>query len=80
MRTRLNNDHIFPVINVEQISRDNLERITRIIYFEEWATLVDKESKILKMLESQYNKVNELLVFENFRIYIYTKNAPVKHL
>jgi|GEM_PF-157109 len=80
LRTRLNADHIYPVNSLEQLNSFNLDVITRIVYFEEWATLVDKEGKILKMLDGRYSKVKESLIYEKFTVHLYINNSPGKSL
>ncbi len=73
LRTHLNAGNIFPISTPEEIGNLNLEKNTRIIYFEEWAPIIDKEGKIRQMLDARFNKITETVNYKGFRIHLYIR-------
>lgn len=69
LRRRLNEEHIFPVNSQDQLDTNVLKKATSVLYLEEWATLVDKDNKILNWLSTRFFQLPDEKVYESFIIH-----------
>jgi hypothetical protein len=72
LRENLKKEKIFPVNSVNEVDTSVYRKASNIIYFEEWATLVDKENLIYNGLKGRFKSVEEYKIYENFMIYNFT--------
>jgi hypothetical protein len=69
LKGNLIKEKIFPVNDISQIDTAIYLKASNVIYFEEWATLVDKENQIYNNLSRRFSKQEQYKIFESFTIY-----------
>ena len=73
LRKRLNACGIYPVNGLDELDSNLLNKASSVIFFEEWATLVDKKNRILSSLSGTFPFRKEEKVYENFNIHLFSK-------
>jgi hypothetical protein len=73
LRMILNREKIYPVNSLTEIDTVLLTRSQNVIYFEEWALLVDKNNDILKYLKDHFKPEKSYHIFESFNIHHFQK-------
>jgi hypothetical protein len=71
-REKLGSENIFPINSVAQMDTNRIRSSGRVIYFEEWATLVDKDTLIYKALSKRFRHHESYKIFESFHIHDFT--------
>ena len=69
MTRHLNREDIFPVNSWEELDTNLVNRASSVVYFEEWATLVDPGNRIYNELRKRFRFPDDRAVYENFRIH-----------
>ena len=64
----LKKDNIYPVNEFYNLDTTMINRASTIIYFEEWATLVDPDNQIFNYLENHFSVREQVKVYESFTI------------
>ncbi len=77
LRRRLGGEGIYPVDALSQLDTVAIKEATSVLYFEEWATLVDKKNKIQNWLSTGFNHVSDEKVVESFILHRYTR--PIRN-
>ena len=72
IKENLNRENILPLNDISQLDTARLPRASNVIYFEEWATLVDKENRICEYLRSRFRTEESYKIYESFTIYNFT--------
>jgi hypothetical protein len=71
-RKKLGSENIFPINHAEQVDTNMIRSAGRVIYFEEWATLVDKDTLIYKTLSKRFRHHVSYKIFESFNVHEFT--------
>jgi hypothetical protein len=69
----LKRDHIYPVDSWNELDSTIFKQANKVIYLEEWATLVDKENSILKKLTKGYKTDMTTPIYESFSIHQFSR-------
>jgi len=72
-KEKLKSDKIYPVNDINQIDTIPIKSAVKVIYLEEWATVVDKENRIYKMFESRFQHHRLYKIYESFRVHEFTR-------
>jgi mannosyltransferase len=72
-RTLLASHMIFPLNHPEEIDTNLFRNASNVIYFEEWATMVDKDNMIYQDLSRRFRKQEVFRFYENYRVYNFTR-------
>ena len=64
----LNSEKIYPLNRLDEIDTSALNQIRHVLYFEEWATLVDKNEEILHYLKKHYSESETFHFYESFTL------------
>ncbi|MDP4281327.1 MAG: glycosyltransferase family 39 protein [Bacteroidota bacterium] len=70
---RMNRENIYPVNDYSRLDTVFLKQAPAAIYFEEWATLVDKETRIQKGLEVNFPFRTSWKIFESYSVTWFSK-------
>jgi mannosyltransferase len=73
-REKLRSENIYPINSVAQIDTNLIKSCNRVIYFEEWATLVDKDSLIYKKLSKKFPYHSSFKIYENFHVHEFNRS------
>ena len=71
-REKLGSENIFPINSAAQMDTNRIRSSSRVIYFEEWATLVDKDTLIYKALSKRFRHHESYKIFESFQVHEFT--------
>ena len=73
LKKNLTNEMIFPVNGIGELDTVKVNSAKNIIFFEEWATLVDKDELISRYLENHFPVIEKVKVYESFTITNFSK-------
>jgi hypothetical protein len=74
----LYSEQIFPVNTVDQINPEVLSRASKIIYFEEWSSLVDKENRNRNTFDSLFLNHAQYRFEGTFNVYVFEKRRGMQ--
>jgi mannosyltransferase len=72
-RELLKSENIYPVNDIRQVDTTIVNSAGRIIYFEEWATLTDKENRICRLFEERFRIHRSYKIYQSFTVHEFTK-------
>jgi mannosyltransferase len=72
-RALLRSDCVFPVNSAAELDSTLLDSMSRIIYFEEWSTLVDRDDLIRKLLMKNRRQSGKYNFYESFTVEVFSR-------
>jgi mannosyltransferase len=78
-RQKLESENIFPVSDVAKLDTVAINKADKVIYYEEWATLVDKDSLIYKTFAKRLRVRKTYDIFESFHIHVFSEPVQAPH-